>query len=92
MGQVKSAFHDIVAQQSEAELGAYELRSYGPAPISPSMPIYLLMDCSTPVGAYMHRDMALHDMDMCIQCAEYEDQPDLHDYWVKTVPMSLATD
>ena len=92
MGQVKSAFHDIVAQQSEAELGADEPRNYSPALFSPSMPIYLLMDCSTPVGAYMYKHMAEHDMDICIQCAEYEDQPDLHDYWVKTVPMSMASD
>jgi hypothetical protein len=90
MGQVKSAYHDQVARQTEAEMGANERTNY--APISPSITIYLLMDCSVSVGAYMHRHMAEHDMDICIQCAEYEDQPDLHDYWVKSVPMSMATD
>jgi hypothetical protein len=90
MGQVKSAFHDIVARQSENELGAGEPASL--APLSPSLTIYLLMDCSSPVGAYVHKALAERDMGLCIEAAEREDMPDLHDYWVKPVPMSLATD
>ena len=93
MGQVKSAFHDTVAQQSESELGADEPSNYAPiAPISPSMEIYLLMDCSVPVSAYMYKALAVRDMDIFILAAEFEEYPDLHDYWVKSMPMALVAE
>lgn len=80
MGQVKSAFHDIIEQDD------------GPDYAPPSVEIYLLMDCSIPVGAYMYKALAEHDMDICIQGAERGDEPDMHDYWVKPITMALVAE
>ena len=86
MGQVKSAYHDLMAYNLETQPLAPL------APLSPSTNIYLLMDCSVPVAAYMHKALAEHDMNICIEGAEREEQPDLHDYWIKPLPMSMASD
>ena len=69
MGQIKSIFHDTVAQQSQD---------------STDTAVFLLMEGDNPITAYADKALAEQDCWVCNDAQRYLDMEQL-DYWVKPV-------
>jgi hypothetical protein len=97
MGQVKAAYQEDMDNRfngTTAEDIARWARASSPESYAMSAlrqtKIFLLMDCSQVVSAYIDETLAHHDCLTCQDGAAYEDMPDHHDYWVK--PMDMVVD
>lgn len=97
MGQVKNAYQEDMESRFNginaaylAGLNAAVQAKLLTAPVTtPSIKIFLLMDCSQVVASYMDEALAHHDCLTCHEGMAYEPEPLHHDYWVK--PLDLDT-